>query len=233
MELCLNPELVKRWTKIKRKEAKEAKKAGQTCDASEMLENKFLRNLIEEFLEGKAYLEVTMFSNKIRLISQISLNKTMKIQKKWVAFPIKLPESIFVKITEVINKFDKLIESVTEPIRFSFAIKNAEPILLSINSDSNRLEYLDEWRELTGLKSLSESEYPNKTDKISKINIYRLHKDVDYDFSNVSKFCEKTKVKLEIKENKLFFMITSESAQNIAEDFEKANAIIKQIIETK
>uniref|UniRef100_A0A0E0NVY2 Intron-binding protein aquarius N-terminal domain-containing protein n=1 Tax=Oryza rufipogon TaxID=4529 RepID=A0A0E0NVY2_ORYRU len=51
MELCLNPELIKKWTKIKRKEAKEAKKAGQTCDASEMLENRFLRNLIEEFLE--------------------------------------------------------------------------------------------------------------------------------------------------------------------------------------
>ncbi|KAG8063199.1 hypothetical protein GUJ93_ZPchr0003g18236 [Zizania palustris] len=51
MELYLNPELIKKWTKIKRKEIKEAKKTGQICDASEMLENKFLRNLIEEFLE--------------------------------------------------------------------------------------------------------------------------------------------------------------------------------------
>lgn len=51
MELCLNPELIKKWTKIKRKEAKEAKKADQPTNPSEMLENKFLRNLIEEFLE--------------------------------------------------------------------------------------------------------------------------------------------------------------------------------------
>ncbi|KAG0550887.1 hypothetical protein BDA96_01G376300 [Sorghum bicolor] len=51
MELCLNPELIKKWTKIKRREAKEAKKADQPIDPSEMLENKFLRNLIEEFLE--------------------------------------------------------------------------------------------------------------------------------------------------------------------------------------
>ena len=51
MELCLNPELIKKWTKIKRREAKEAKKADQPNDPSEMLENKFLRNLIEEFLE--------------------------------------------------------------------------------------------------------------------------------------------------------------------------------------
>ena len=189
--------------------------------------------IIEEFLEGKAYLEVTILEKKVRLISQISLNKTMKIQKKWVAFPIKLPESIFSKISEVINKFDKLIESVSEPIRFSFAIKNAEPILLAINCDNNRLEYSDDWREQTGLKPLSLSEYSNKTDKISKINIYKLHKDTDYDFSKAVNVCDKTKVKQEIKENKLYFMITSESAQNIAEDFEKANAIIKQIIETK
>nr|CAB3500638.1 unnamed protein product [Digitaria exilis] len=51
MELCLNPELIKKWTKIKRKEAKEAKKADQPTNPSEMLENKFLGNLIEEFLE--------------------------------------------------------------------------------------------------------------------------------------------------------------------------------------
>ncbi|KAM3292475.1 hypothetical protein ACQJBY_032603 [Aegilops geniculata] len=51
MELCLNPELIKKWTKIKRKEAKEGKKAGKTGNSSEMLENKFLRNLMEEFLE--------------------------------------------------------------------------------------------------------------------------------------------------------------------------------------
>ncbi|CAN6319789.1 unnamed protein product [Urochloa humidicola] len=51
MELCLNPELIKKWTKIKRREVKEAKKADQPTNPSEMLENKFLRNLIEEFLE--------------------------------------------------------------------------------------------------------------------------------------------------------------------------------------
>jgi intron-binding protein aquarius len=51
MELCFNPELIKKWTKIKRREAREAKKSEQPTNPSEMLENKFLRNLIEEFLE--------------------------------------------------------------------------------------------------------------------------------------------------------------------------------------
>ncbi|KAL6878408.1 hypothetical protein ACP4OV_012578 [Aristida adscensionis] len=51
MELCLNTDAIKKWTKMKRREAKELKKADQPIVYSEMLENKFLRNLIEEFLE--------------------------------------------------------------------------------------------------------------------------------------------------------------------------------------
>ncbi|XP_071735864.1 uncharacterized protein [Rutidosis leptorrhynchoides] len=50
MELCLNPDLIKKWKRIAKK-AKEAKKRGESFDMSVMLEVKFLRNLIEEFLE--------------------------------------------------------------------------------------------------------------------------------------------------------------------------------------
>lgn len=51
MEMCLNPHLIKKWKKMIAKEAKEAKKRGEPFDPSNMLEVKFLRNLIEEFLE--------------------------------------------------------------------------------------------------------------------------------------------------------------------------------------
>lgn len=50
MELCLNPDLIKKWKRIAKK-AKEAKKRGESFDMSIMLEVKFLRDLIEEFLE--------------------------------------------------------------------------------------------------------------------------------------------------------------------------------------
>ncbi|KAD7116894.1 hypothetical protein R6Q59_006423 [Mikania micrantha] len=50
MELCLNPDLIKKWKRIAKK-AKEAKKRGESYDMSIMLEVKFLRNLIDEFLE--------------------------------------------------------------------------------------------------------------------------------------------------------------------------------------
>ncbi|CAL9183877.1 unnamed protein product [Musa hybrid cultivar] len=51
IELCLNPHLIKKWKKMTKKEAKEAKKGGQPFDPSKVLEVRFLRNLIEEFLE--------------------------------------------------------------------------------------------------------------------------------------------------------------------------------------
>ncbi|KAF6168355.1 hypothetical protein GIB67_018195 [Kingdonia uniflora] len=50
MELSLNPDLIKKWKKINEKEVKKASKRGERFDPSSMLEVKFLRNLVEEFL---------------------------------------------------------------------------------------------------------------------------------------------------------------------------------------
>ena len=55
MELRLNQELMKKWKRMIRREAKEATKRGGLFDPSTKLEVKFLRNLIEEFLEVLSY----------------------------------------------------------------------------------------------------------------------------------------------------------------------------------
>ncbi|KAF3788553.1 Intron-binding protein aquarius [Nymphaea thermarum] len=52
MELCLHPHLTDKWKKMTRKEAKRAKREGNTYyDPTKVLEVRFLRNLIDEFLE--------------------------------------------------------------------------------------------------------------------------------------------------------------------------------------
>ncbi|KAI3839563.1 hypothetical protein MKW92_044644 [Papaver armeniacum] len=53
MEMCLDPILIKKWHKMIKKQSKEAEKRGEPFDLlSEYLkENKFVKNLIEEFLE--------------------------------------------------------------------------------------------------------------------------------------------------------------------------------------
>ncbi len=185
--------------------------------------------IIEEFIEGKAFLEVSVLEKKVRLITQIGLNKMMKLQQRWRAFPIKLPDNIFAKIDQTIKSFDKLLENSVNPLRFSFVIKNLEPILISINADNNRLEYMNEWSEAAGLEPLKEASYPSKTSKINKINIYKI-KDNSYDFSKAEKVCEKSEVKYEQTANRLYFMLSSENPKDLEEDFEKANAVIKQII---
>lgn len=188
--------------------------------------------LIEEFIEGKAYLEVTFLNNQIKLISQICLSKTMKLQQKWRAFPVKLPKNIIEKIDSIIKHFDKLIESATEPLRFSFVVKHSEPILLSINSDNDRLEYKNEWREQGELEPLTSAKYPPNSCLINKINIYNNVKDHNLDFSSAVKVCSESKVKYELIKNKLYFMLTSNNPKSLTEDFEKANAVIKQIIDS-
>ncbi|KAL5700077.1 hypothetical protein ACHQM5_025575 [Ranunculus cassubicifolius] len=61
MEMCLNPNLIKKWKKMMKKEAKEAKKRGEFFEPSNKLEVNFLKNLIEEFIE---ILDSEVFSHK-------------------------------------------------------------------------------------------------------------------------------------------------------------------------
>lgn len=51
MELCLNTDIIKKWKRMIKREAKEFIKRGEVFDPLSTLEVKFLRNLIEEFLE--------------------------------------------------------------------------------------------------------------------------------------------------------------------------------------
>ncbi|KAH9608634.1 hypothetical protein KSS87_011141 [Heliosperma pusillum] len=51
MELCLNPNLIKKWKKMTKAEAKKAKKRGESYDPLRSVEATFLKNLFEEFLE--------------------------------------------------------------------------------------------------------------------------------------------------------------------------------------
>ncbi|XP_026437771.1 RNA helicase aquarius-like [Papaver somniferum] len=51
MEMCLNPNLIKKWKKMIKKESKVAEKRGEPFDLLSKLEIRFVKNLIEEFLE--------------------------------------------------------------------------------------------------------------------------------------------------------------------------------------
>lgn len=193
-------------------------------------ENSNCEVLIEEFLEGKARLEVTVLNKKIRMISQICLNKTMKLQHKWRAFPITLPENIANKISVVIKCFNELIASTDEPLSFGFVVKNGEPVLLSINKNSNRIEFDEDWRKQAELEPLEEAVYPSKSKIINKLSIYRGFKEIPANLEKAFDVCSKTKVKWEISGSKLYVMLSSADTKAISEDCEKLDAMIKQLL---
>ena len=63
MELCLNTDIIKKWKRMIKREAKEFIKRGEVYDPLSTLEVKFLRNLIEEFLEVACLSHLDYFCN--------------------------------------------------------------------------------------------------------------------------------------------------------------------------
>lgn len=57
----MNTDLIKKWKRMLKREAKEVAKRGEHFDPLNMLEVKFLINLIEEFLEVVVSLFVNCF----------------------------------------------------------------------------------------------------------------------------------------------------------------------------
>lgn len=51
MELCLQPDLIKKWKRSSKKWAAEAKSKGEKFDLSSSPEANFVRGIIEEFVE--------------------------------------------------------------------------------------------------------------------------------------------------------------------------------------
>ena len=51
MELCLQPDLIKKWKRLSKKWAAEAMSKGEQSDPSSSPEANFVRSLIEEFVE--------------------------------------------------------------------------------------------------------------------------------------------------------------------------------------
>ena len=94
-------------------------------------------------------------------------------------FPIGLPQELGTKINKIIAQFESLLSLKDFPIRFSFAINQKEPILISINSSHNRPEYYQYW-----LKDICENDlFSGKLIKPIKKNYLRFQYYFEDEFS--------------------------------------------------
>lgn len=125
--------------------------------------------IIEEYINSKARLEICCVKGKIKLISQVSLDKCAYLRHAWRAFPIKLPTTVMSGVKEIITHFIPLLEKYEKPVRFSFALSKTGPVLVAINTEGDRLEYSEEWCKQAGIPNILTSETMVSSDIICKV----------------------------------------------------------------
>ena len=125
--------------------------------------------IIEEFINSKARLEICCVKGKIKLISQVSLDKSVYLRHSWRAFPIKLPAAIMKGVNEIISHFKPLLESYDKPVRFGFALSKTGPVLVALNTEGERPEYSEEWCKLAGIGDIVSSDKTVGGDIVCKV----------------------------------------------------------------
>jgi hypothetical protein len=101
--------------------------------------------VIEKFVTAKARLEVTFFNEKIALITQVGLEKSLNCRHAWRAFPLNLPQEYMRVIESFADSNADLISLKDVPQRITFAIVSGRLVPLSVNPGYNRLEYFPSW----------------------------------------------------------------------------------------
>ncbi|PKL45234.1 MAG: hypothetical protein CVV41_03845 [Candidatus Riflebacteria bacterium HGW-Riflebacteria-1] len=110
--------------------------------------------VLEEFINAKSRLEITFVAGLPRIISQFSLEKSMKMRPTWRVFPIRPPEALVDDLCAIARKFPGLAGIKEAPVRFSFVLHNARPMLISINTGLNRPEYHPDWSQAAGITNI-------------------------------------------------------------------------------
>lgn len=128
--------------------------------------------ILEEFINAKSRVEVTFVAGLPRIIAQLSLEKSMRMRPIWRVFPIRPPEALVDQLCAIAGKFPGLAALKDVPVRFSFAIRNAQPVLISLNSGLNRPEYHPDWSHAAGITNIFNPAHSVGSRTICKLLVY-------------------------------------------------------------
>lgn len=186
--------------------------------------------ILEEFINPKARVELTFFNGVLRICAQTGLEKSMKLRHTWRAFPIRLPEKILGEINDITGQFSELLSVAGVPIRFSFGLTGASPVLLSINAGFNRPEYHPEWRNKAGLATLGDcSAKPSDGEKLCKVLFFPGFKEEEVDENRLKIACDSTLVDWAAVEGQIIVFICSEKASTLLEESKRVDAMFKHL----
>jgi len=173
--------------------------------------------MIEDFAHSKAYIEVTTTAGKIKLISQFSIERSMRMRHCWRAFPINLPQTLNKKITDIIARFPQLETLPDIPIRFSFALTSPEITLLSVNSGLTRPEYNPSWCHKAGIPMLFDNQSPAKNIRLNKILCFYTDPPIENCEEELKKHCGSTLVNYFSHKDQTLIMLGHENPSRLQE----------------
>lgn len=173
--------------------------------------------LIEDFAVAKAYIEATTVAGKIKMTSQFSLERNMRMRHSWRAFPINLPQNLNRRVQEIISRFPGLEDLHKIPIRFSFALTAPEITLLTVNAGLNRPEYNPLWCQKADLPTLFDDNRQNKTARLHKILCFYNEPPVENFEQELSRHCGKTILNYFSDKGKTILMLGHESPDRLQE----------------
>lgn len=188
--------------------------------------------IIEEFIQGKGYIEVAVLGGKIVMVSQISLEKSMRMRHSWRLFPIKLPASLLENIRNIILKIPAVSDSKSVPLRFSFAINAMEPTLLSINVGINRPEYHPDWSEAAGINNIF-TRPPQCGARICKVMNFFEVDATEISWTEIERLCGKSLARYALTGEQAIVLLSCDDAPTLLEYSKRVAAYFKHIIRPK
>ncbi|MBP7633711.1 hypothetical protein KBA41_06050 [Candidatus Ozemobacteraceae bacterium] len=112
--------------------------------------------LVEEWIEPRALIEVSVAGSGLTLMSQVGLDRTLSARWSWRMFPLRLPQVYKAGVENILTAFAPLLNRKGTLLRFTIALTDDKrAVLLSVSGCANRIEYYPGWCEAAGVQPLA------------------------------------------------------------------------------
>lgn len=181
--------------------------------------------ILEEFINAKSRFEITFIAGLPRLITQIGLEKSMRMRHIWRVFPLRPPETLIDQVCAIAGKFRGLVAVRDVPLRFSFVLHNGRPVLIALNAGLNRPEYHPDWCQAAGISGIFLPPGSKTGKRICKLLIYY---DVgEYSESDLRAVSGSNLVKLATSGKQTIALLSADNSRTLLDDSEKINTFFK------
>lgn len=131
--------------------------------------------IIEEWVQAKDVIEVTIAPGRDMLVSKIGLAKSLKAVTAWRLFPINLSSQHQSAVTNILKALGLSKSQQFPLLRLTIALTDQQAILLAVSGAVNRLEYHSGWCEIAGLEPIiGKTEFTNNHCSNKEARLARL-----------------------------------------------------------